>query len=407
MTPPEHFSLPARELEDLRRELAPFFAGPPPAPEREPDEPDTPPAPSLREISEELRALQQQAETASSLVEKQLLETNHWIRKRAFLNQRRASGLAELRPLATELYKRLARALSREEAALLENARRELLLRCEENLQQLPAPRADEWSAFLQKTLQAPVEPQDEPHDSAEERDARARLRQQLRETPLSPAPPPRVASRFAPDGWSLCDFDSPAVFARLPGLSLRPGYQFSAYVFRQGNNGNGVVWALPEGVNPAPGSRKLPPVKGQSLFQPPEPQGALRPMSVVDGDRSLRSYVYASLLSRELDEFGALWHGVSWGAHAIVAPLPPEAWVFQSTLHPRWPIRQTPRGPQYDIAPRAERLPQGGVIVLFFSVTREGTVRLVQHADTYPPDSYVARHDRRVVATGGPGYVT
>ena len=31
------------------------------------------------------------------------------------------------------------------------------------------------------------------------------------------------------------------------PPLKLRKGYQLRAYLFREGGNGNGVVWAMPE----------------------------------------------------------------------------------------------------------------------------------------------------------------
>ena len=38
--------------------------------------------------------------------------------------------------------------------------------------------------------------------------------------------------------------------------------------------------------------------------------------MQAIDGDGSLRSYFEASILARELAEFGAIWHGISWGEH-------------------------------------------------------------------------------------------
>lgn len=53
--------------------------------------------------------------------------------------------------------------------------------------------------------------------------------------------------------------------------------------------------------------------------FSPPLPQGCLENlMSGIGGDESSWSYMCASLFSRQAEEFGALWHGVSWGTHEL-----------------------------------------------------------------------------------------
>jgi hypothetical protein len=41
--------------------------------------------------------------------------------------------------------------------------------------------------------------------------------------------------------------------------------------------------------------------------------------MDAIPGDGTPESYMEASLLMRELGEFGALWHGRSWGTHEII----------------------------------------------------------------------------------------
>lgn len=37
-----------------------------------------------------------------------------------------------------------------------------------------------------------------------------------------------------------------------------------------------------------------------------------------IDGDGSLRSYIQASILRRELEELGAWWHGLEWSTHTL-----------------------------------------------------------------------------------------
>jgi hypothetical protein len=49
------------------------------------------------------------------------------------------------------------------------------------------------------------------------------------------------------PDGWSRSPIDLDSVMRAVPSLRLQPGWSLRGYVFREGMNGNGVVWAVPQ----------------------------------------------------------------------------------------------------------------------------------------------------------------
>ena len=59
-------------------------------------------------------------------------------------------------------------------------------------------------------------------------------------------------------------------------------------------------------------------------ILEPPKPSDALDEfMEAIDGDGKPWSYLCASLLARELAEFGAMWHGCGWSEHAILGENP------------------------------------------------------------------------------------
>lgn len=120
-------------------------------------------------------------------------------------------------------------------------------------------------------------------------------------------------------EGWTLSDADPEKILAAFaPALRIKPGTALRGYQYRAGGNGNGIVYAVPRDT-------LLPDcfVMGIDRYDlytpPPPPSDALESvMHAVEGDGSAWSYLCASLLVRELGEFGAIWHGVSWGTHSL-----------------------------------------------------------------------------------------
>jgi hypothetical protein len=136
-----------------------------------------------------------------------------------------------------------------------------------------------------------------------------------------------RKAARAADgeaEGPSGCksDIDPMRLLAVFPELQLRRGYILRAYRFRDDGNGNGVVWAMPAEAPFPPPEECVAEVGG--FLHPPRPAGALGDfMGALEGDRTPRSYVAASIFAREANELGALWHGCSWSVEQVVASDP------------------------------------------------------------------------------------
>src|SRR5215469_7088273 len=125
------------------------------------------------------------------------------------------------------------------------------------------------------------------------------------------------------PEGWSFSRADPMQMLLVAKSLRMRPGYILRAYQFRQGGNGNGFVYAVPEGSPfPEPGDCQA--RNASHFLTPPVPPGALPEFAeALEGDNSPWSFVEASILVRELHELGALWHGVAWGTHTILGENP------------------------------------------------------------------------------------
>jgi hypothetical protein len=119
------------------------------------------------------------------------------------------------------------------------------------------------------------------------------------------------------PDGWSKCPIDPAKLLTVFPRLKIREGYVLRAYVFKENGNCSGFVWALPADAGfPEPDDC---PRLESHVLKPPKPFDALDDvMEVIVGDDSVASYFQASLLRRELKEFGTGWHGVTWGMNMV-----------------------------------------------------------------------------------------
>jgi hypothetical protein len=196
---------------------------------------------------------------------------------------------------------------------------------------------------------------------------------------------------------------DPTTVLVPFTSLRLRAGFILRAYQFKAGGNGNAVVWAVPVDVEfPDPGL--CPRLQGVFLT-PPKPPGALDDiMEAIEGDGTPWSYLCASLLARELGEFGALWHGSEWGTHDILGAEP-----WKTTKRHR-------TGSQEEIWQWSEPKPvvwkprvhvAGDVItVTFFTYTALGQEKIIQHIDTFKPGNYQFATQHKVLATGPAGYV-
>jgi hypothetical protein len=207
------------------------------------------------------------------------------------------------------------------------------------------------------------------------------------------------------PDGWSKSLVDPMDLVALFQPLQVKQGYRLRAYQFMEDMNGNGAVWAMPVDARfPEPAELLE---ANTSLFRAPRPGKALdNVMEAVEGDRSARSFLLASILKRELDEFGAMWHGCSWTAHQILdadpwqGPAPSEE--DNPMDHPSWPASKWKWKTNKPLDWRPSVTVNGHVTrVKFYTFCAIGKEGIYEHIDEYRPGEYRFTTERRKIAEG------
>ena len=212
-----------------------------------------------------------------------------------------------------------------------------------------------------------------------------------------------------APAGWSKSAIDPTRLLAVFEALRLKEGFARRAYQFRDGGNGNGVVWAMPAS-SPFPDPEDCTRFEDGFLESPRPPDALDDVMQVIDGDGTPWSYLCASLFQRETLEFGAMWHGSDWGTHRILDRNP-----FTSTARGRRRGEDWPSGRagawRWQLADPDEWRPHvtqddAGVTVTLVTFSGLGGEAICRHTDRFRMGSYCFDSDREVLATGPSGYV-
>jgi hypothetical protein len=201
---------------------------------------------------------------------------------------------------------------------------------------------------------------------------------------------------------WFLSAASPSIIFAKLPGLRLKPKIRLVTYLLRFADRGIGQTWAVPEERSTTAeleealvvgrDGRRSTSDRGQvferSRSHPPKPAMALAdPMMAVEGDQLPTSYVVASLVSRELKEFGAIGEDMNWSHHRLITIAPTKVkWDWEIEV------------PQ-DLAPKVRVFEEGRAAVEFFTCRVVTPVGIYRHLDQYTADSYAPRTLDRVVA--------
>ncbi len=187
---------------------------------------------------------------------------------------------------------------------------------------------------------------------------------------------------------WFLSFVNPGASLGKVPGLALKSQYRLVAYLLRTFDSGIGHVWAVPESES---STAELEAVL-ETVYDrqtPPRPAHALdHPMEAIAGDLSPASYVIASVLCRELKEFGALGQDATWSHHRLVSSVPSQVtWT--------WKVQ-----PPQDLAPKVKVFEDGRAAVDFYTCRIVPPVSLVRHLDQYPPNSYAPQSIDRIIAS-------
>jgi hypothetical protein len=198
---------------------------------------------------------------------------------------------------------------------------------------------------------------------------------------------PEEIAAPRTRAHWAISTVNPAAALLKLPGLWLKPNWRLVSYLYRDGKNGGGVVFALPtERATTACLEESL---GSSDPKQPPAPKGALADvMEAFDGDRSAVSFLVASIFDRELREFGAGGSFRNWAHHRLIDSVPTQAkWQWQT---------QQPQ----DLTPKVKIMPDGQAIVEFFTCRVSSGVGIYRHVDQYPATGYKPKRLNKLIAT-------
>jgi hypothetical protein len=225
-----------------------------------------------------------------------------------------------------------------------------------------------------------------------------------------------RKAAEFPYDeieyGWANSVVDPMQLLPPFKSLRLREGMILRAYQVYGGFAGKGFVYAVPEKAPfPEPEEWGL---DLRELFYPPAPPGALdNVMEAIEGDGTPWSYLSASLLARELAEFGAFWHACNWSTHEIMD----EKSFIRETIRFTRELSRDSSDP-CDIEPEIwewlEPKPEEWdpfvkfgddfIIVSFYSFNEFNVAGIYRHVDGYNPGSYNTVTSEEIRITCGPG---
>ena len=205
------------------------------------------------------------------------------------------------------------------------------------------------------------------------------------------------------PPGWSKCHLDPVVLLGFFHPLRLIPGYVLRAYQYRNRAAGYGAVWALPHNA-------EFPDPITVTPDDPPRPPEALDdPLEAVYGDETPWSYLCASLLARELEDFGGFGAGLTWSTHLV---LDGDPWrkrnKFAHVLAGQGFSNKSPDWQWYVTRPRDWRpaviIEDGAVFVRFYTYTGFGQQQINFFEDRYRPENLVFQRSKRVIATGPQG---
>lgn len=186
---------------------------------------------------------------------------------------------------------------------------------------------------------------------------------------------------------WFISSMNPGAALLKLPGVQIKPHLRLVTYLYRIGTDGIGVTWAVPESLSTTAQLEQA--ITSQCDAQhPPKPAGALTDaLEALDGDYAPLSFLIASLLRRELREFGNLGKFCNWSHHRLIEAVPAQAkWD--------WKAKQ----PQ-DLSPKVLIYPDQKVAIEFFTCRVTAPVAIYQHIDQYTPKQYKAASADRAIA--------
>ncbi len=190
---------------------------------------------------------------------------------------------------------------------------------------------------------------------------------------------------------WFISTVDASSALKQLPGISLKPNYCLVTYLYRirrsNMNHGGSMTWAMASQLSTTSHLEAALATAGD-YTAPPCPEGALpNYMNAITGNLTAGSFLIASILQRELEEFGRCGKFHRWQHHRLIGHLPKQRdW--------RWRVE-----PPKSLAPKVHSLPNGKIAVEFYTCRMVPPIGIFRHVDRYPANSYVAKVSNHAIA--------
>lgn len=190
---------------------------------------------------------------------------------------------------------------------------------------------------------------------------------------------------------WFISTIDAGAALKQLPGISLKPNYGLVTYLYRirraNTSHGGAATWAMENQLSTTSHLEEALRMAGDHNT-PPYPEGALSNyMAAITGNLTAGSFLIASVLQRELQEFGRCGTFHRWKHHRLIDSLPKQ-------YNWRWRMEQ-PKS----LVPKVHNLPKGKMAVEFYTCRIVPPVNIFRHIDRYPANSYVAKASNQAIA--------
>ncbi len=190
---------------------------------------------------------------------------------------------------------------------------------------------------------------------------------------------------------WFISTVDASSALKRLPGIALKPNYCLVTYLYRihrgNGNHGGAVTWAIANNLSTTSHLEAALTTAGDHSA-PPYPEGALpNYMTAITGNLTVSSFLVASVLQRELQEFGRCGKFHRWQHHRLIGAVPHQR-------HWQWRLEQ-PKA----LTPTVHSLSNGKVVVEFYTCRIVPPIGIFRHVDRYPANSYVAKSSNQAIA--------
>lgn len=202
-------------------------------------------------------------------------------------------------------------------------------------------------------------------------------------------------------EGWNLDEKGPEKIVKGFSNVKVKSDFKLIGYRYIEGGNGNGFVWAIPKSII-SPKVNECEALEEYFLC-PPKPRVALENyMLVIEGDKSPFSYLQAAILNHELGEYGATWHGVSWGGDSIL-PWSEEIIKKLGENTYQWDMKE--EEPEI-IEPHFYFNEEEEPVVVFYTINDIGIVTFNEYKHIFNKENYTMKVERKILGTAGWGIV-